>query len=274
MEDYNILSESNYNYQLLNDPEEIVLNYFNILKEYLFHAGENIIMQDYSYYIFIVKRGLDCIKHIFNMLLLYTNNLELVVYHCKKSYLYYIEFISQIGNENHTYLQLNSKDAALFVYKKTVFDINNDKRSSFSLSDKNKEKLDYLNNFCEIMNELVLTVYDNENIKGQQKMSYIMYIINMSSKVKDKIVKSKKNIKQKIEACELINYFLKSIKLKKIEDECVYLNVVNLFSKKVLNQKNDKITKQTIEKKMLDTNFDTIINDMSPLKFINWFINV
>ena len=98
MEDYNILSESNYNQQLLNDPEEIILNYFNILKEYLFHAGENIIMQDYSYYIFIVKRGLDCIKHIFNMLLLYTNNLDLVVYHCKKSYLYYIEFISQIGN--------------------------------------------------------------------------------------------------------------------------------------------------------------------------------
>ena len=37
MEEYNILSESNYNRQLLNDPEEIVLNYFNILKEYLFH---------------------------------------------------------------------------------------------------------------------------------------------------------------------------------------------------------------------------------------------
>lgn len=27
MEEYNILSESNYNRQLLNDPEEIVLNY-------------------------------------------------------------------------------------------------------------------------------------------------------------------------------------------------------------------------------------------------------
>ena len=273
MEEYNILSESNYNRQLLNDPEEIVLNYFNILKEYLFHAGENIIMQDYSYYIFIVKRGLDCIKHIFNMLLLYTNNLELVVYHCKKSYLYYIEFISQIGNENHTYLQLNSKDAALFVYKKTVFEINNDKRSNFTLTDKNKEKLDYLSKFCEIVNEIVLTVYDNDNIKGEQKMSYIMYIINMSSKVKDKIVRSKKTIEQKIEACELINVFLKSIKLKKIEDECLYLNLVNLFSKKILSQKYQEITKKIIEEKMLHSKFDKMLNDVSPLKFINWFLD-
>ena len=274
MEEYNILSESNYNKQLLNEPEEIVLNYFNILKEYLFHAGENIVMQDYSYYIFIVKRGLDCIKHIFNMLLLYTNNLDLVIYHCKKSYLYYIEFISQIGNENHTYLQLNSKDAALFVYKKTVFEINNDKRSNFTLSNKNKEKLDYLSNFCEIMNEIVLTVYDNENIKGDQKMSYIMYIINMSSKVKDKIVKSKKSIKQKIKACDLIKIFLKSIKLKKIEDECIYLNIVNLFSKKILTQKYDKITKEFIEKKILHNDFEIMIDKVSPLKFINWFLDI
>ena len=142
MEDYSILSETSYNKYLSNNEEEIVLNYFNILKEYLFHAGENVIVQNYTYYIFIIKRGLDCIKHIFNILLLYTNNLDLVVYHCKKSYLYYIEFISQIGNENHSYLQLNSKDAALFVYKKTIFDINNDKRSSFEIHSKNKDKLE------------------------------------------------------------------------------------------------------------------------------------
>ena len=114
MDENNLLSENNYNSTLDDDVDNILNEYFNIVKEYLFHAGENIIISNYTYYIFIIKRGLDCLKHIFNMLLLYTNNLELVVYHSKKSYLYYIEFISQIGNENHSYLQLNSKDAALF----------------------------------------------------------------------------------------------------------------------------------------------------------------
>lgn len=273
MDNYNLLVDQNYKYDLVNNEEELVLNYFNIIKEYLFHAGENIIVPDYTYYIFIIKRGLDCLKHIFNILLLYTNNLDLVVHHCKKSYLYYIEFISQIGNENHSYLQLNSKDAALFVYKKTIFDINNDQRSHFSLSDKNKDKLEYVSHFSEIINEIVISVFDNENIKGTQKMSYIMYIINMVSKVKDKIVKSKKHLCEKIEACKMINYFLKCIKLKKIDDECKYLNISNIVSKKMLNQKN-VITKEKIESKLIDKQFDVILETYTPLKFINWFLNV
>lgn len=101
-----------------------------------------------------------------------------------------------------------------------------------------------------------------------------MYIINMSSKVKDKIVKSKKSIKQKIESCHLIILFLKSIKLKKIEDECIFLNIINLFSKKILSQKHEKFTKKSIEKKMLNNDFDNMLNNVSPLKFINWFLDI
>jgi len=272
MDEFNLLVDHNYKNVLVNNEEEIVLNYFNIIKEYLFHAGENIIVPDYTYYIFIIKRGLDCLKHIFNILLLYTNNLDLVVHHCKKSYLYYIEFISQIGNENHSYLQLNSKDAALFVYKKTIFNINNEVRRNFCLEDVNKKKLEYLSNFSEIMNEIIITVYDNDNIKGDQKMSYVMYIINMSSKVKDKIVKSKKSLDDKIKCCKIINYFLKLIKLKNLNDECKYLNISNLFSKKILNQKK-LITTEKIELKLIDKEFDTIFNSFTPLKFINWFLN-
>ena len=69
---------------------------------------------------------MNIIKHIFNILLLYTNNLDLTVYHSKKSYLYYIEFISQISNDQHSYLQLTTKDASLFILKKTIFQIDNE----------------------------------------------------------------------------------------------------------------------------------------------------
>ena len=65
----------------------------------------------------------NTLKHIFNTLLLYTKNLNLTVYHCKKAYLFYVEFITQIGDENHSFLQLNSKDAVIFLYKKTIFEI-------------------------------------------------------------------------------------------------------------------------------------------------------
>ena len=272
MDQNNLLIERNYKNNLDNHYEEIVLHYFNIIKEYLFHAGENIIINDYKYYIFIIKRGLDCLKHIFNMLLLYTNNLELVVFHCKKSYLYYIEFISQIGAESHSYLQLNSKDAALFIYKKTIFDINNEKKINFDLKKNNKEKLDYLYRFSEIINSIVIYVFDNDNIKGESKMNYIMYIITMTSKVKDKIVKSKRTLDQKIKSADIIIYFLNSIKTKNISDECQYLNICNLFVKKVFFGKHN-IEKANINKKLLSKKFDKNLESLTALKFINWLFN-
>ena len=42
-------------------------------------------------------------------------------YNCQKGYIYFIEFIGQISEDNHSFLQLNSKDASLFVYKKINF---------------------------------------------------------------------------------------------------------------------------------------------------------
>ena len=71
----------------------------------------------------------------------------------------------------------------------------------------------------------------------------------------------------------MINYFLKSIKLKNIEDECKYLNISNIISKKILNQKK-LITKEKIESKLIDKKFDSILDSYTPLKFINWFLNV
>ena len=79
-----------------------------------------------EHFLFITNRGLITFKHIFNILCLYTKNFTLILHHIKKAYLYYVEFIGQIGDDKNTYLQLNSKDATLFVYKKTLFEINNE----------------------------------------------------------------------------------------------------------------------------------------------------
>ncbi len=120
-----IFETKNYNKSLNTNTKTILRKFCGLVNEYLFHITENIIIQNHEYYIFIVLRGLSTIKHIFNILLMYTKNLELTVYHTKKAYLFYVEFIGQIREDNNSYLQLNSKDATLFVYKKTIFEINN-----------------------------------------------------------------------------------------------------------------------------------------------------
>ena len=54
---------------------------------------------------------------------------------CIRDRYYYLEFIGQIGDEGHEFLKLTSTDAALFVYKKTVFSINHNHRKEYDEKD-------------------------------------------------------------------------------------------------------------------------------------------
>ena len=53
----------------------VVNSYMTLMNEYLFHAGDNIkIIQNQSYYVFIIKRGLATLKHIFNTYICFNDN--------------------------------------------------------------------------------------------------------------------------------------------------------------------------------------------------------
>ena len=211
------------------------------------------------------------LKHIFNILLLYTRNLKLTIHHCKKAYLFYVEFIGQIGNDNHSYLQLNSKDAILFVYKKTIFEINNEYRKQFETSLIEKNLFEYIDRLTTIYIEILEFVIDNENINKDSKMSYVMYIQKMSLKIINKIILSKKNILSKTDICDKYIYYKKLLKTKNIKlDECLFFNLSNFFLKKIQSK---NITKKDIYNKLYNNNCDYNIENMSPLKFNNWLFN-
>ena len=106
--------------------------FLNIAGDYLVQCSDNIHMRNIAYYKYVVSQGMSTLGHVFLTLYLYTNNLELTVFHCQKAVYYYIEFIGQIGDDHHSFLQLNSKDAKLFVYKKTIFDIDSIYRKEFA----------------------------------------------------------------------------------------------------------------------------------------------
>ena len=111
-------------------------------------------------------KGINNTVYIYNFLLMYTKNLELTLYHTQKSIIYYIEFISQIGNEANNLLQLNSKDATLFIFKKTIFEISEESRIKFSETKHTKTKLDMLKsrNFSYSILVLVKIYADNKII--------------------------------------------------------------------------------------------------------------
>ena len=47
----------------------------------------------------------------------------MVKYHTNNAVIYFLGFVEQLANANNNYLNLNIKDAIMFIYKKTIFDI-------------------------------------------------------------------------------------------------------------------------------------------------------
>ena len=93
--------------------------------------------------------------------------MNLAVHHCNKSLCFYVEFIGQIGDDNHSFLQLNSNDASLFVYKKTIFDINNEYRKNFVLTEEDKKKNDIFYLSINIYNYILEYLIQKHDINGR-----------------------------------------------------------------------------------------------------------
>ena len=116
MAQYSLETLDNY-LETYDVPEsDIFAKYVNLLSEFTSQAQTSIAISNLEYYKYVVIKGIETITHVFRMLLLYTKNIELSYFNCKKALYYYIEFIGQIGEDNHEFLKLTSKDASLFVY--------------------------------------------------------------------------------------------------------------------------------------------------------------
>jgi hypothetical protein len=148
----NTIASKDYNYSLhnienykkeLNSPiNEIVKKYLNLLVEYYKFIIENIKIKNKQFTHFIIMRGLDTITNVFLILLLYTKNVDLTYFHCQKSFYFYVEFVGQIMEDDKSFLQLTSRDAVLYVYKKTVYDINPELKKKYQhCSDNTKAKM-------------------------------------------------------------------------------------------------------------------------------------
>lgn len=174
--DNNLQNINNY-YDTLDhtNVSEIFVKYIGIVQEYLTQICENIYMKNHAYMKYVIKNGIRVISHVFNILLLYTKNLDIVTHHCERSFYYYVEFIGQIGDDNHSFLKLNSKDATLFVYKKTIFDINNEYKKNFHMEDNEdlQIKIDCVKNITSLYNYLLDYIIEQHVFDYENKMSLI-----------------------------------------------------------------------------------------------------
>jgi hypothetical protein len=274
---FSILNVNNYNKELvINKKKTYLKSYFRIINDYLKHIIDRV-QGDYNneYYLFIITRGLSTLKHIFINLTTYTKNIELVTHHSDKSTLYYVEFIEQIGNDNNSYLKLNSKDAALFIYKKTIFDINNEYRKKIVLTNNDKQLLTLFERTFKITNMLI-------DFSLQSHLKNIKPIERQSVKFKGKITKTlDENFKamfkifkiiyditdlnQNIRKINILFHLVDLLLSKKCEGIKIF-NICELFAKKC----NNTITIDGVSKKMLNDDYLNTVDN--PKKFIAWLI--
>lgn len=178
----NLQNTNNYMDKLDITKRNIYSNKFiDILHQFLLYSSENIFIQDKKYFNYVIMKGIETITNIFNILLLYTKNIDLVYYHCQKSFYYYVEFIGQISDENNSYLKLSSKDAVLFVYRKTIFKISSEFKASFSTNQEEKQFLIDISNITREINKLIefqLLYIEGESIDTKMKL-----IVSNNSKI-------------------------------------------------------------------------------------------
>ena len=277
LNNYILSNSENYNKELSETSLDVFIKYINLINEYIIQCCENLYVKNINYNRYIIKKGIETLSHIFNILLLYTMNLELTYHHCQKCLFYYIEFIGQTSGENN-FLQLTLKDSALFVYKKTIFEINNDHKNSFVISEKDNLKVEMINYLIKIYNGLLYLLIDKHNFSIDNKSSILKEISNNIQKITNRIVNLFFTTKDKenkdlsiIEQLKVIDYFIECIKNKEIEIN--FFIFIDNFIKKLSksNLSFDKINKLTTI--LNGEKMEDLLNENSITKAINLLFN-
>ena len=187
---YTISRTENYKAKNTYSLQDILTKFVSLSVEYLSFIGEKINMKNQECYKFIIMRGLETIIHVFSILFYYTKNLDLTYYHSQKAYYFYIEFIEQISDDNVSFLQLSSRDATTFVYKKTIYELNNEYKKTFRelLADE-KAVLHYLDTYMYIYKNIVLCYIQSRPLDSQNCTNILLKINNLDP-IKTKLKRS------------------------------------------------------------------------------------
>jgi hypothetical protein len=252
---YSLHNSENFKKELDSEISDVVEKISQLFVDYFKFITDNIKLKQTNFSRFIITRGLDTITHVLNYILLYTKNLDVMYFHCQKAFYFYVEFVCQISEDEKMFLQLSSRDASTYVYKKTIFDINIElKKNNEEVSDYTRLKLDIVNIYIELYKTLLLKIINDDftNAENLEKIELIYKKLNA--------LNNKSKIKLLNDRIEKLYYHI---------DNCEYfLNICVLLVKKFI--KNQDIL-NNCSNNFLSDNFKDKLEE-SPDKFIAWFM--
>jgi hypothetical protein len=252
---YSLHNSENYKKELDSEITIIVQKISQLFIDYFKFIRENIKLKKSAFSRFIIIRGLDTIINVFNYILLYTKNIDLVYFHCQKAFYFYVEFVGQISEDEKMFLQLTSRDAATYVYKKTIFEINHEfKKNNEDISDYTRLKLDIINIYIDLYKTLLLKIIKEDFMNFNLENIELIYN-------KLNVLTNKSNIKY-------FNQIIESL-YHNIEDSEYFFDVCVLLVKKFT--KNQEIINNCLNKCLSD-DFKDKLEDTSD-KFSAWLMS-
>lgn len=189
----------NYNSIYSHCVEDVYKIFTSIIIHFIENAKKSIYIKNQGYLHYVIKNGINVLHNVFSTIYLYSKNLEMTKQYTEKGYYIYCEFIGKVGDNNHKFLNLNSKDATLFVLKKTIYEINNTYKRNFDLSQQEKDYINklngYTNSFINILmilfeiNQLVNINYE-ESDYIQKNKTIVVFSSSILEKIKQSIIKN------------------------------------------------------------------------------------
>ena len=267
----NLLDVKNYNNELnLDTFHRCVYIYINIGNHCVKYLLGNLKTTNKKYLNFIIKRGLTTLEHVHNLLFIYTKNDYLINHHLEKAYLYYVEFVSQIGEDTNQFIKLNSKDATLFVYKKTIYDINTEYKKNMRLTTEDMKFANMMKYFTEIYNDVIfnmITLMNNNMITNVDKLNKYMEYNKKFEKIILNIYEIFLNNDYK-NFIKIISEFINDL-MKRDITISAYIKYLLLLTNKY-NKK--KVTYDNFKRKLHDPKKNSVYKK-TPLKYINWLMS-
>ena len=255
---YSLQNSENYKNETNFDLNDAVQKYSELIIEYFKFIMENIKIKNSNFSIFIIIRGLDTITNVFLHILYFTKNVDLTYFHSQKSFYFYVEFVGQISDDEKKFLQLTTRDAATYVYKKTVFDISSEfKKANENVSSEFKSKMDIMKSYIDLYQMYMLKIIHTKT-KDIVHVTYISNLIKLYEKLNNYTNKSKIFILENI-SDKLYN------KIENIDD---FFEINYLLVKKFI--KNPDHVKKSAQEKIDTAEFANKLLEKKE-KFIQWF---
>jgi hypothetical protein len=138
-----------------------------------------------NYGIKYINVGIKTVLHIMYIIFINTKNIDVTSYYGKTSMTYYFEFINQISSKNtNDYINMTLQDAIIFVYKKTIFNLNSDYKNN-----NNNYNDDIILKQIFTINDIINMLHIYNNYSPIKYKNIIEKIITISNNVDIYVVK-------------------------------------------------------------------------------------